>query len=248
MFSDSLLIIIWFIIGSIIGSFMMCLTYEEQSLLRKSRCDACCQNLKWYDLIPVISFLQTRGYCRYCQQKISIKYLLCECLTGAALILISYNQVLDIALLCTIAIIIIPLAIYDTEHMLIPNLMLFILFTVLFINTLFLSFNQSQHINFTIIFYKVLIVLLLHLFFFLTHSIGYGDIKLFSILLIFLPIPFFISLFFVTYLIGGSACIVFLSYKTNIKRMPLVPFITAAFFVVLILYDAIKKLYFGGFF
>ncbi|MGK0575925.1 prepilin peptidase [Macrococcus capreoli] len=240
-----------FITGAFIGSFMLCLTYEEWSLLRKSQCESCHHQLNIIDLIPVLSFFIRRGRCHYCGVKLSSKYIISEISTGCALMLIYFNPALDNTLLYTITIILIPLAIYDTERMKIPNFMLLILMLILLIINIHDYYNEMIFFNLTInmmtILYKLLMIILLHFFFFLTNSIGYGDIKLFSILLIFLPIPFFIALFFITYLIGGLACIVFLSYKSNLKRIPLVPFITAAFFVVILLYDAIKKLYFGGF-
>lgn len=237
---------IYFIIGAMIGSFMLCLTYEEKSLMRNSHCDYCKHFLHWFDLIPIISFILLRGRCRYCGVQLSHKYFISEVLSGLALVLIHFYPVLDITLLSTIALILIPLAIYDTEHLMIPNDILFLLLLLLMIIRINYLFNERTFDSSTI-FYKFLIVLLLHLFFFLTKSIGYGDIKLFTILLIFLPLSFFIALFFMTYVIGGMASIIFLSYKTALKRMPLVPFIASAFFVVLILYEEIKKLYFGGF-
>ncbi|WP_414042819.1 prepilin peptidase [Macrococcus animalis] len=237
---------IYFMLGAIVGSFMLCLTFESSSLLRKSHCDYCKHILSWRDLIPILSFIFMGGRCRYCNTKLSSKYLISEVTTGAAIFLISFNQVLDITVLSAIAVILIPLAIYDTQYLMIPNFMLILLLQILSTIYFIDSFNNIAF-DFTIIFNKIMIFILLHLFFFLTKSIGYGDIKLLSILLLFLPIPFFIALFFVTYLIGGIACIIFLSYKTALKRMPLVPFITSAYFVVIVLYDEINKIYFGGF-
>lgn len=239
--------VLMFIIGTFTGSFMLCLTYEEVSMLRHSQCECCNHRLRWYDLIPIFSFVMLKARCRYCKVRLSSKYLISEVLTGAAFYMIAKNNVFDFTMVCCIALILIPIAIYDTEHLKIPNFML-ILLTLLLMLTLIDDFLLFKiNLNTTTLIHKLIILILFHLFFFLTKSIGYGDIKLFSILLIFLPIPFFISLFFVTYLIGGLACIIFLSYKSDLKKMPLVPFITSAFFVVLMLYEAIKKLYFGGF-
>ncbi|WP_233680459.1 prepilin peptidase [Macrococcoides caseolyticum] len=157
------------------------------------------------------------------------------------------NPILDCSILILIAIFIIPIAIYDLETLMIQNKLLILLMMLLIILTTIEMDVTHGHFDYSMISYKILIFILLHLFYFLTQSIGYGDIKLFSILLIFLPIPFFIALFFVTYLIGGLACIIFLSYKTELKKIPLVPIIASAYFVVIILYEPIKKLYFGGF-
>ena len=56
---------------------------NNESLLKpRSHCTACNHNLKWYELIPILSFIGLRGKCRECHQKISMEYLLYEILTG----------------------------------------------------------------------------------------------------------------------------------------------------------------------
>lgn len=223
---------------------MLCLTYNQNSLLRRSRCDNCHQKLNFKDLMPVLSYVVHLGKCQYCHQSIGSKYILAEILTGLFLVLLSHHYPIGIAMTCLIGIFLIPIAIYDIDYFEIPNFMLLMLFICLFIVNIL---HQHFEVNVTVILYKLLFIILLHLFFFLTKSIGYGDIKLFTIILLFVPLPFFIALFFITYLIGGVASMIFLSYKRDLKQLPLVPFISASYIVVLLLYEPIKKLYFGGF-
>lgn len=79
-------IIILFILGAIMGSFYYVvgtrLPNNESLLKPRSHCTACNYNLKWYELIPILSFIGLRGKCRECHQKISMEYLLYEILTG----------------------------------------------------------------------------------------------------------------------------------------------------------------------
>lgn len=66
-------ILLFFIIGGIIGSFTACFTWRRVSDLPqrgRSYCFSCLHALRWYDLIPLVSFFQLHGRCRYCGAKI----------------------------------------------------------------------------------------------------------------------------------------------------------------------------------
>ncbi len=89
------LFVIW--LGLILGSFMTMLIYRIQNkklLLgrgaNRSYCPHCRTILKWYDLLPVISYFMLRGRCRYCGQKMGVQYIVIE--TICVLIMIfAYN-------------------------------------------------------------------------------------------------------------------------------------------------------------
>lgn len=67
-----------------LGSFLHCAAYRmarhENFIKGSSRCPHCGHDLKFWDLIPILSYLFLRGKCRYCKQKISPRYLLFELL------------------------------------------------------------------------------------------------------------------------------------------------------------------------
>lgn len=81
-----MLIILLFILGICIGSFLNVLIdrlpNDENPLTGRSYCDKCKKTLKWYDLIPVLSFILLRGKCRNCHSPISFYYPLVEIITG----------------------------------------------------------------------------------------------------------------------------------------------------------------------
>lgn len=79
----NLIIIFSFIFGACIGSFLnvviLRLPEEGASLVHPpSRCPNCLQNIKWYDNIPIVSFILLRRKCRYCGEPISWQYPLVE--------------------------------------------------------------------------------------------------------------------------------------------------------------------------
>ena len=73
--------------GLVFGSFLnVCITRlprQESILAPRSRCPRCGKPIRWYDNIPVLSYLILRGRCRDCHEPISALYPLVELLTAA---------------------------------------------------------------------------------------------------------------------------------------------------------------------
>lgn len=77
--------VIFLVFGMLIGSFINCLAwrlYQEETILGRSYCPKCLNKIKWYDNIPLISFLILKGKCRSCAKSISWQYPLVELITG----------------------------------------------------------------------------------------------------------------------------------------------------------------------
>lgn len=86
MLPTILLYIIIFLYGIVIGSFLNVCIFripkQENIVKIRSHCMNCGYQLKWYDLVPVFSYLCLGGKCRSCKQKISVQYPLVELLNG----------------------------------------------------------------------------------------------------------------------------------------------------------------------
>lgn len=72
-----------FLLGAVVGSFLnvviLRLPEEGESIVfPASRCPACRTPIRWYDNIPVLSFILLRGKCRSCSKAISFQYPLVE--------------------------------------------------------------------------------------------------------------------------------------------------------------------------
>ncbi len=73
------------ILGLIVGSFLNVVILrrtKDEGIGGRSACPVCKTTLKWYELVPVISFLIQTGKCRTCNHKISFQYIFVEILTG----------------------------------------------------------------------------------------------------------------------------------------------------------------------
>jgi leader peptidase (prepilin peptidase)/N-methyltransferase len=94
MHSEVIELFFAFIFGLAVGSFLnvcICRIPKGESIVYPpSRCPKCKEPIKWYDNIPVISYLLLRGKCRNCGSPISIQYPLVELLTGVLTVVVVY--------------------------------------------------------------------------------------------------------------------------------------------------------------
>src|ERR1700730_16065131 len=71
-----------FALGAIVGSFLNVVIYryprEESIVFPGSHCPHCNAPIRWYDNIPILSFVILRGRCRACRAPIAIRYALVE--------------------------------------------------------------------------------------------------------------------------------------------------------------------------
>ena len=75
------------VLGAVLGSFLNCaagrMARGESFLRGRSHCMSCGHELGARDLIPVVSWVLSRGRCRYCGEKVSARYPLTELAFGA---------------------------------------------------------------------------------------------------------------------------------------------------------------------
>ena len=115
------------IFGAVIGSFLNVVAYRlprSKSLVTPgSQCPGCDTPIKLYDNVPVLGWLLLRGRCRTCRTAISPRYPAVEALTAAlavAVILVEHSTV-DKVLGLVLVGILVPIALIDLDHQIIPN-------------------------------------------------------------------------------------------------------------------------------
>jgi leader peptidase (prepilin peptidase)/N-methyltransferase len=83
-----------FVFGLVFGSFFNVCIYripkEESIVFPGSHCPKCGKKIKWYDNIPLISYVILKGRCRACQKPISFRYFFVELITGVSFSLVFY--------------------------------------------------------------------------------------------------------------------------------------------------------------
>lgn len=238
------MMIFQFVLGTIYGSFMYAQLKSKNVtsiLFKRSKCEHCQSYLRWYDLIPIYSYINLKGKCRDCKNQITIDIFIVELMMGILFILPEFLVVSPtyISLYYLIIVILLPVALIDALTLTIP-LKGLILLTIL---SLFVIEITSAKLTFFIF-----SAFLLHLFYVLfKEAIGYGDIILFSLLSYIFPNHLFIFILLFTFIIAGFYVVYICFKKDNtILKIPLVPFILNASILSIILNRDINTIIYGG--
>jgi leader peptidase (prepilin peptidase)/N-methyltransferase len=125
--SPTLLVIALFIFGTIIGSFLnVCIVRipnRASIVFPGSQCPNCGYSIRFYDNIPLVSYILLGGRCRSCKTAISIRYFLVELLMGLLTALLSFyfgfSLVFILCLVFTAALVVITCI--DLQHQIIPD-------------------------------------------------------------------------------------------------------------------------------
>ena len=125
--------ILIFALGLVIGSFLnVCIYRLPQGLSihspRRSFCPECRTIIRFYDNIPVLSYLFLRGRCRHCNTEISKVYPLVELMTGILFLFALYRFGPTLVLLhsCLFISLLIPIAWIDARWYIIPNVIILV--------------------------------------------------------------------------------------------------------------------------
>lgn len=116
-----------FFIGICLGSFANVCIYRlpknKQAITGRSLCPRCKKIIKWYDNIPLLSFLFLNARCRNCKKNISLQYFLVEFITGLGFLVIylTYNNYLLSVFLSILFLVYTIIFFIDLKHYIIPD-------------------------------------------------------------------------------------------------------------------------------
>ncbi len=100
VFIQGLIYALIFIMGTLFGSFLTLAVYRIplgiDIVCKHSFCPKCKAELKFRDLIPIVSYISLGGKCRYCGEKVRIRYLVLELLTGILFLLFAISLKVDV--------------------------------------------------------------------------------------------------------------------------------------------------------
>lgn len=87
-----------------------------------SKCPKCGHQIRWFENIPVVSWLALRGKCSNCKAPISPRYILVELLTGAIFVaaFARFGWGWELLSACTFIVFLVPLVFIDAEHWILP--------------------------------------------------------------------------------------------------------------------------------
>ncbi|MDD3302760.1 MAG: prepilin peptidase [Candidatus Gracilibacteria bacterium] len=129
-----------FILGTLFGSFASVLIHRLKSkqggiMFGRSMCPNCKGLLKYFDLVPIFSYISTFGKCRYCKSKISSIYPFLEISTGLLFFMVGYN-IINVDLIFTFNY-------FEIIKLFYFLFLAFITILIIFYDILFLEINEG---------------------------------------------------------------------------------------------------------
>lgn len=247
-----------FLYGLLIGSFLNVCIYriprEESIVFPSSHCFGCGTNLKWYDLVPVFSYMVQKGKCRYCGEKISSQYPIIELFNGMLYLLVymKFGFTLAFFFYCILFSILLVVALIDLKHMIIPDTLILCIFilNILYKITAYVllkePFNIVQSVG-GLILSGLLFILIIFLS---KGGMGEGDVTLISSLGFILGIKDIFLTIFLSFVVGAVISVFLLTTKTKGRKdpIPFGPFIIFSFFIVVFWGNQIVQWYFNNFY
>ena len=230
------LYVIIFIFGSIMGSFLnvlaVRLSNNESIIYPSSHCHNCQHKLKWYELIPILSYIIQKGKSNCCNTRIPISYLIVEIVTGALYCTayhsfgFSYELVISLIFISSLITIIVS----DIEYMIILDeviavaCILIILFELVFFG---LEFTVNKILSGILAFITMYGIKMIGDKMFKKESMGGGDIKLMFLFGIVIGFPLSIcDIFLATFIAFPVAIYLLFSRKDSL--IPFGPFLAMA--------------------
>lgn len=238
--------IMFFIIGAVMGSFFHVvatrLSNDESIIKPGSHCPKCNHHLKWYENIPIISYLLLRGKCSKCKSKIPLSYIVVEIVTGLlyAACYHSFKFSFDLIIALIFVSTLVTVIVSDIEYMIILDEVL--IFSTLVLAILYI-FGKGLEVAAYHIYSGIGAFLAMYAIkwigdkAFKKESLGGGDIKLMFLFGMVLGLPMSIcTIFLATFIAFPVALIILFSDKENI--IPFGPFLSMA--AILIMVSKIK--------
>ncbi len=237
-----------FIIGLIFGSFLNMLIYRLPlgiSLIspKRSMCTNCRYLLKWYENVPVISYIYLKAKCSSCKTHISYIYPIVELITACITLLLyikiglSYNFILIVSLFY----ILILLSFIDFKYKAVPDYLLLIVLVVSF-------FIDSFDFKAMLLFIGAIVLLEIFITFYIQNikakilkddslkeqkALGEGDIPIVAIIGGLLGIKLGMLAIFLSAILAIIPSIINSMIKKDIET-PFIPYLVLALFIVFI--------------
>ncbi len=239
------MVVLLFFIGAILGSFYLVvgtrLPKGEDVLFSRSKCDHCHKELKWYNLIPIFSYVLQMGRCSFCKEKISSEHFWVEVATGLLFVLtyfyfpMGYNFWIGLIISSLVIIIFVS----DFKYMIILDSPLIIASILIIILKLVYFGWRSTLISIIsgmALFLVMLLLFQLGKLIFKKEALGGGDIKLSFVMGLILDFNLGLTALVLSTFVALPYALASLQIKKN-NEFPYGPFLAGSLFIVFYHYD-----------
>ncbi|MDR0220449.1 MAG: prepilin peptidase [Lachnospiraceae bacterium] len=237
------------VLGLVIGSFLNVCIYripqKAEIVKERSHCLSCGHVLRWYELIPLASFLAQRGRCRSCQARLSWQYPAVELINGLAYLWIYQRFGLSVVAIfyALLASALLVIAVIDWRTYEIPlGLNIFIGG----LGILHLLLNLTAWLTYVGGFFAASGVLFLIFALTKGRGIGGGDIKLMAVAGLVLGWQDILLALALGSIIGSVIHLSLMKLKGKERLLAFGPYLAAGIFLAMLYGDTFITWYIGG--
>ncbi|WP_010238113.1 prepilin peptidase [Clostridium arbusti] len=241
------------ILGLLLGSFFNVCIFRiprgESIAFPPSHCTSCNNKIKGYDLIPVISYILLKGKCRYCGEKISLRYPAVEIVTAVLFYLVYLNYGLTFFTIKFIVLVSLLMVIgmidFDTTDVYFSTTITGIVCGIGFIIAgYFMNLGVIEFILGGVAAGGFIAVIIL-----ITRGMGWGDAEICFMCGLFLGLKLSIVMLFLSFIIGGIIGIALIALKIKNRKdyIPFGPFIAISSLLTLFFGQHIVNYYISMF-
>lgn len=240
--------ILIFLYGIVIGSFLNVVIVRvprKESIVKvRSHCENCGYQLKWFDLIPIFSYLVLGGKCRKCKTKISAQHLVLEVLNGILYVFTFFIAGFSVptVLLCLLFSALLALSLIDFKTYEIPVGFQYVIFVLAVCRTILDRANWSEHV---IGFFAVSVVLYLMYVISKGAAIGGGDVKLMAVCGLLLGWKLIIFAFLLGCIIGSVIHLIRMKVSGEGHVLAMGPYLSAGVAVAVLWGNEFLQWYLG---
>lgn len=223
----------------------------------RSYCDSCKKNLRWFELIPLISFIALRGKCARCKQPILARYSIVELLTGGAFAALAFallffptingipsGSLSSPALVAHVGALfaglcaLLSIFLFDLEYSYIPDISTGILAGAGLVESFLKIFVIGNEAVFLVAASAVGAGVFFFLLWYMTGGtgMGFGDVKLAFVLPLFLGSGEGVAALFVAFWIGAAVSLALVAWKRKKMKdeIPFGPFLVLGALIILV--------------
>ena len=243
-------IIFVIIIGLVIGSFLNVCIYriekEESIVTPSSHCMKCGHVLKWFELIPVLSYLFLKGRCRSCGEKISIRYPIIEIFNSILYLIlyIRFGFTIDFFKFAFLSSLLLVIGVidYDTTFVYTSTIRTGIIGGIIFLVLKVIIDGEGivdNILGFAIGFIIIFLIVVI------TKGMGEGDYEIAAVSGLFLGSKGIILTLFLSIVLGGiAATVLLIRRKKGLQsEMAFGPYIALATVIAVLWGDKILEFY-----
>jgi prepilin signal peptidase PulO-like enzyme (type II secretory pathway) len=248
---DIMIECIAFLFGICIGSFLNVVIDRfpsGQSIAKgRSSCDFCGKTLRWYELIPVVSWILQFGTCRRCHKKLSIQYPVIEIVTGIGFVFIAHvfsHSPIVLFLALVLFSLFFVVGVIDLKYELISDVHTCCIFITTAIFHYFMLHSLSGFVPYLVAGFGASLLFLLFWTFSKGKAMGFGDVELAFVLGFLAGFPAIVYGLYIAFLTGAILGVILIvrGNKTLKSHVPFGPFLITGTMIAIVYSTQIQAL------